>query len=223
MLGITDTQNYTDIADAIRAKNGSADTYMPSEMAAAISALPSAGGGLPSAYQQVTYIGTSGTQFLSLGVNSKGSFITFADFEITARSSAWLVVWGAYMLNNQYVVVTTDSNNYVNVSYYTSTFSGKTLSYNQRTRMLMSPKYVAWEQGYQTYTQNNFTGSELKICSNGLSMKIYQFTVQDGNTPVLNLVPCYRIADGVIGMYDLVNNIFHTNAGTGTFTKGADV
>lgn len=38
--GITDTQNYTDIADAIRAKNGSADTYKPDEMAAAISNLP---------------------------------------------------------------------------------------------------------------------------------------------------------------------------------------
>jgi len=39
-LGITDTQNYADIADAIRAKNGSADTYTPSEMATAIGDLP---------------------------------------------------------------------------------------------------------------------------------------------------------------------------------------
>ena len=45
-LGITDTQNYTDIADAIRAKNGSADTYKPDEMATAISNLPSGGGGI---------------------------------------------------------------------------------------------------------------------------------------------------------------------------------
>ncbi len=39
-LGITDTQHYSDIADAIRAKNGSADTYTPSEMATAIGDLP---------------------------------------------------------------------------------------------------------------------------------------------------------------------------------------
>ena len=40
-LGITDTQHYSDIADAIRAKNGSADTYAPSQMATAISNIPS--------------------------------------------------------------------------------------------------------------------------------------------------------------------------------------
>jgi len=37
---IIDEQNLTDIADAIRAKNGSADTYTPSEMATAITDLP---------------------------------------------------------------------------------------------------------------------------------------------------------------------------------------
>lgn len=37
---IIDEQNLTDIADAIRAKNGSADTYTPSEMATAIGNLP---------------------------------------------------------------------------------------------------------------------------------------------------------------------------------------
>ena len=44
-LGITDTQNYSDIADAIRAKNGTANTYTPSQMAPAILAIPSGGGG----------------------------------------------------------------------------------------------------------------------------------------------------------------------------------
>lgn len=39
-LGITDNQNYTDIAKAIRGKTGGAVTYKPGEMAAAITALP---------------------------------------------------------------------------------------------------------------------------------------------------------------------------------------
>lgn len=43
------------------------------------------------------------------------------------------------------------------------------------------------------------------------------------DTLICDLVPCYRIADGVIGMYDIVRNIFLTNVGSGTFTKGADV
>lgn len=36
---ITDAQHYSDIADAIRAKNGSEDSYKPSEMAEAIGGL----------------------------------------------------------------------------------------------------------------------------------------------------------------------------------------
>lgn len=36
----TDSQNYTDIANAIREKNGTTDNYLPSEMAAAITAIP---------------------------------------------------------------------------------------------------------------------------------------------------------------------------------------
>lgn len=43
------------------------------------------------------------------------------------------------------------------------------------------------------------------------------------NNVVGDLVPCYKVADGVIGMYDLINNVFYTNAGTGSFSKGADV
>lgn len=42
----TDNQHYSAIADAIRAKNGLTTTYLPSEMAAAITALPTGGGAL---------------------------------------------------------------------------------------------------------------------------------------------------------------------------------
>lgn len=44
-LIFTDDQNYSDIADAIRAKNGSSDTYLPSEMADAIAAISGSGSG----------------------------------------------------------------------------------------------------------------------------------------------------------------------------------
>lgn len=39
----------------------------------------------------------------------------------------------------------------------------------------------------------------------------------------ISLYPCYRKSDNVAGMYDIVNDIFYTSAGTGTFIVGADV
>jgi hypothetical protein len=40
---ITDNANYTAIASAIRGKNGTQNTYQPSEMALAITAIPTGG------------------------------------------------------------------------------------------------------------------------------------------------------------------------------------
>lgn len=54
--------------------------------------------------------------------------------------------------------------------------------------------------------------------------KLYSFTMDavDG-TPIRNFIPCYRKADGEIGLYDTVEGKFYTNSGTGSFTKGADM
>jgi hypothetical protein len=53
--------------------------------------------------------------------------------------------------------------------------------------------------------------------------KIYKVKLTKGSTLERYYVPCYRKSDNVIGLYDLVNNTFTTNAGTGTFDKGADI
>lgn len=42
------------------------------------------------------------------------------------------------------------------------------------------------------------------------------------STKILDMYPCYRKADSVAGMYDIVSRTFFTNAGTGTFTVGPD-
>lgn len=57
------------------------------------------------------------------------------------------------------------------------------------------------------------------------SFKIYEGTVDNtaSSTLVHNYIPCYRISDSVIGLYDVVTNVFYVNAGTGTFSKGPDM
>jgi hypothetical protein len=58
----------------------------------------------------------------------------------------------------------------------------------------------------------------------GGERQIHYFKYYDKTDSLIcDLVPCYRKSDGVIGMYDIVRKIFLTNAGTGSFTKGADV
>lgn len=53
--------------------------------------------------------------------------------------------------------------------------------------------------------------------------RIWGFSMETGGNLVRDMVPCYRKADNVPGMYDLVSGSFSTNAGTGSFVTGADV
>lgn len=49
--------------------------------------------------------------------------------------------------------------------------------------------------------------------------KCYRFTMSDVNGNLLrDFVPARRVADSVIGMYDTVQEVFHENAGSGSFT-----
>ena len=54
--------------------------------------------------------------------------------------------------------------------------------------------------------------------------KLYKFAINGADgTPIRNFVPCYRISDNVIGLYDAVGGTFYENAGEGAFVKGANL
>lgn len=53
-----------------------------------------------------------------------------------------------------------------------------------------------------------------------LIAKFKSVRVKENNVLVMDLVPAMRDSDSVVGMYDLANNTFLTNAGTGTFSYG---
>lgn len=52
---------------------------------------------------------------------------------------------------------------------------------------------------------------------------VYAVRMSIGSTQYLDLVPAYRKADNTVGLYNLVNGQFLTNAGTGTMTVGPNV
>ena len=73
-----------------------------------------------------------------------------------------------------------------------------------------------------TFLIGNFYNDDV-LYSNGFKGKIFYARLYDEDTLIRDLVPCYRKADDKPGMYDLVNNVFYTNAGTGEFTVGGDI
>ena len=59
--------------------------------------------------------------------------------------------------------------------------------------------------------------------TNILVGKVYYYEVYSKGILIAQLIPCYRKSDNKPGMYDLVNNQFYTNAGTGEFIVGPNV
>lgn len=56
-----------------------------------------------------------------------------------------------------------------------------------------------------------------------IGLRVYSFYIKNNDELVCNLVPCRRNSDNVLGMYDIVRNIFLTNVGTGEFIAGGAV
>lgn len=53
--------------------------------------------------------------------------------------------------------------------------------------------------------------------------RFYYFKIYESDVLVRNFVPAKRNSDGVIGLFDTVNSVFYTNAGTGDFVAGPEV
>ena len=63
----------------------------------------------------------------------------------------------------------------------------------------------------------------IKQYSHYSEAKLYSVKIYDNGTLVRDFVPAKRNSDGVVGLYDTVNNVFYTNSGTGSFFAGPAV
>ena len=57
----------------------------------------------------------------------------------------------------------------------------------------------------------------------GCEARIYYCQIYNNNNILRDYAPCYRKSDNKPGMYDLVNNVFYTNSGTGQFLIGNEI
>lgn len=55
----------------------------------------------------------------------------------------------------------------------------------------------------------------------GFKGKFYYCKLYSNGKLIYDFIPCYRNSDNEVGLYDLVNNAFYTNQGTGEFTYGS--
>lgn len=199
---------------------------------------------LPSTYQEVEYIESSGTQYIDLWMVFTNNVNVEMDIAFTAARSGWSGIIWANKQNSSYSWAwgisassmtyqkSGSSDKHIDWSWtptlnekYNFSLSGSTVKRDGTTVATIS-----WTIGtYSTPINATLFKVASQSSSNSwfpynVSARIYYCKVySSGTTLTRNLIPCYRKSDSVVWMYDLINSVFYTNSWTGTFAKWADV
>ena len=168
---------------------------------------------LPSDYTLATYIQATGTQYIDTGV-APGTSLAFDLTVSDLNDTAYILTQGKYGLR----VYENTFKNFVYSKRFTYT-SAITSGIQYRIKGSNDYLTVDGTNGIQEADNDTPDGNAV-IFASGSSGKLYSCKIWDGSTLVRDLVPCTRNSDSVAGLYDLVNNVFYTNNGTGLFIVG---
>lgn len=198
---------------------------------------------IPSEYQEVEYIESSGTQYINTGINASKDIGFAMNVRVKAYGSELGVLATTkstptpaihYVLqahnNALRLYLSTASGQIPNVFYYqTDTTTFHDVQYNVDNDF--KSYYDGELKGTSSATDTPDIPYPLVIFARSYNGAVRNFSscilkylkLYNSGVLVRDFVPCYRKSDDEIGMYDKVSKIFFTNQGTGTFTKGADV
>ena len=192
---------------------------------------------IPDEYQQVEYITSSGTQYIRTGfaANQDTSVEMKASTTTTSQNAAFYCSRntmngaGAYVcfrINNKfrhdYDTQRTENLSSIATNTIYKVYSNKNKLY-VNDNLIHTANYTTFQSPYNMILLASHNGGETASLGNYWSGNLYYCKIWDNETLVRDFVPCYRKSDNAIGLYDRVEGIFYTNAGTGSFTKGPNV
>lgn len=189
---------------------------------------------LPTEYQQIDYIESTGTQYIDTGVILTEQHGVRLLFKPTAKNSS--VVFGSRTsatANNFAVLLSTENNAFntvVDFYNYQKNRLQQTVELNTPVLVDMDNLSLSVNEksvDINTYAPFTTPGSALIFSGAGnfpwttkASMQLYECVILENGTVRKQFIPCYRKSDGVAGLYETIERRFYTNAGTGTFIKG---
>lgn len=170
-------------------------------------------GKLPSTYRKLEYIQSSGKQYIDTGVIVKDITEIKVDFQAVTILSG----------ENQYASSWVDQQNHIQIGINGNKFmdSGG-VTYSQTSSVTARTQAVGVPLGAVNLHLYLFAQSESTGALHYSSGRIFSCQITTADGLVRNFVPC-KNPDGVIGMYDVVNDKFYQNSGSDTFIAGTDL
>lgn len=187
---------------------------------------------LPSTYQEVEYIeNTSSWPRIDLWCKATSNTKSIIKFRNLA-ATGWVIYWteagndnADYRLFNYSSRIYFDLNSSRITWWWSSLVAGVDYEWelwNFYVKDYNTQAIITSASAIASYT--SATNMTLNQQTWGSSRnRWYYVKVYENDVLIRDLIPCYRIADTVIWMYDVENWTFYTNGGTGTFAKWPDV
>lgn len=198
---------------------------------------------LPEGYVQLEYIESSGTQYIDTGINADSELKLYMDIQWTGGSTNYQNCFGAISTadGNKRFHFNPTSENVISAQIGTNDTSVFVYDgHNYKTRFqaivdVPNLNITTWvnntiqTRGLVTQYSDNF---DLGITfwlfqRHGIVypcyLRVYRFTMYRLDNLVRDFIPCCRKSDNAFGLYDLVNNVFYINQGTGTFIAGSQL
>lgn len=182
---------------------------------------------LPVEYQQVEWIGSSGDnkQYIDTGVVPDENGYYEVKFQATGASGEWKTLFYA---EPYYAPIRQTPSGFTGAKgVLIAPFDNDMHICVQRANTKTwdgIERDISRFNGIQEATSSILLFYSIGPYGIGLAARVAYFKLYDSDdTILLYFIPCYRKADNEAGMYDIVNGVFHTNAGTGEFIVGPDV
>lgn len=197
---------------------------------------------LPSEYQRVEYIESTGTQYFWTDINVQDGLTVESASTYSLYQDSYLFGGAASAANDRVCFNGVYSGNlqcaYPSGWFYAGTIQqdGKTIE--RITTTLSNNKVTIYKNGDLVTNQTRSgtlpkeTGAKC-VCFGYRNSygnvacfykgKVYELRIKKGTDMLANFIPCLRRSDSKPGMYDTVSQTFYTNQGTGEFIAGPAV
>ena len=186
---------------------------------------------LPTGYTQLEYIKTTGTQYIDTGFVADSN--TRVVFTYTPDNTKNTMLFGSRTSttsSDTYYVLHAHNTDALRSSYGSNRLetgvtptTKTTIDKNKNVTIIGSYTGTSPEATFTCQsTLPLFAGNTGGVVSQFTSLYFYSGKIYDNGTLIRDFVPCKNL-DGVIGLYDIVNDEFYQNAGTGDFVAGPDI
>ena len=191
---------------------------------------------IPSEYQEVEYLESTGTQYIDTGVVVRSDITETDYYEVdcsvefpSLNGSSTNVFWSYTPSSSAGTWIGVSSNNKFTATGQTTSLADPSQRNHVVSRFYKKSQVVTINDDVTTtnnivnFREGSFTLFADKNLTYVSNARFYKASISFNSELQVNLIPCYRISDNVLGMYDTVSKTFFTNAGTGTFLVGHDV